>query len=312
MSEYILNLLPVKEEEKKVFEAIAPQAAHVYAGRRTVTPEQIAQATVIFGWIRAKDLKEAACLKWFQTMWAGTDEYEGEGILPPGVILTSSSGSNSQSVAEHMLASLLALCRKLPTYRDNQRQHLWRDEGEMKTISGGTVLVVGAGHLGSAFAGRCRSLGARTIGLKRTVRGPVEGFDQVCPMDRLDELLPQADVVALVLPHNPQTVGLMDGRRLGLMKEDAILISSGRGSVLDQDALARVMGGGKLWGAALDVTVPEPLPEDSPLWDIPNLLLTPHVAGGMRLEITRQNCIKMAQDNLRRYLAGEPLVNRVR
>ena len=312
MSESILNLLPVKEEEKREFEAIAPQAVHVYAGRRTVTPEQIAQATIIFGWVRAGALKKAARLKWFQTMWAGTDEYEGEGILPPGVILTSSSGSNSQGVAEHMLASLLALCRRLPTYRDSQRQHLWKDEGKMKTISGGTVLVVGAGHLGSAFASRCRALGAKTVGLKRTVRGPVEGFDQVYPMDQLDELLPQADVVALVLPHNPQTIGLMDGQRLGLMKEDAILISSGRGSVLDQDALARVMGEGKLWGAALDVTTPEPLPADSLLWDIPNLLLTPHVAGGMRLEITRKNCIKMAQDNLRRYLAGEPLVNRVR
>lgn len=312
MSEYILNLLPVTEEEKQEFESIAPQAVHVYAGRRTVTPEQLAQATVILGWPRPQDMKGAVRLKWFQTMWAGSDEYEGEGILPPGIMLTSSSGSNSQSVAEHMLACLLALCRRLPIYRDSQRAHLWKDEGKMKTISGGTVLVVGAGHLGSAFAGLCRGLGARTVGLKRTVRGPVEGFDQVYPMDRLDELLPQADVVVLVLPHSPQTAGLMDGRRLRLMKEDAILISAGRGTVLDQDALVQVMGEGKLWGAALDVTVPEPLPADSPLWDIPNLILTPHVAGGMRLEITRKNCIQMAQDNLRRYLAGEPLVNRVR
>lgn len=312
MSEYILNLLPVTEEEKQEFESIAPQAVHVYAGRRTVTPEQLAQATVILGWPRPQDMKGAVRLKWFQTMWAGSDEYEGEGILPPGIMLTSSSGSNSQSVAEHMLACLLALCRRLPIYRDSQRAHLWKDEGKMKTISGGTVLVVGAGHLGSAFAGLCRGLGARTVGLKRTVRGPVEGFDQVYPMDQLDELLPQADVVVLVLPHSPQTAGLMDGRRLRLMKEDAILISAGRGTVLDQDALVQMMGEGKLWGAALDVTVPEPLPADSPLWDIPNLILTPHVAGGMRLEITRKNCIQMAQDNLRRYLAGEPLVNRVR
>ena len=312
MSEYILNLLPVTEEEKQEFESIAPQAVHVYAGRRTVTPEQLAQATVILGWPRPQDMKGAVRLKWFQTMWAGSDEYEGEGILPPGIMLTSSSGSNSQSVAEHMLACLLALCRRLPIYRDSQRAHLWKDEGKMKTISGGTVLVVGAGHLGSAFAGLCRGLGARTVGLKRTVRGPVEVFDQVYPMDQLDELLPKADVVVLVLPHSPQTADLMDGRRLRLMKEDAILISAGRGTVLDQDALVQMMGEGKLWGAALDVTVPEPLPADSPLWDIPNLILTPHVAGGMRLEITRKNCIQMAQDNLRRYLAGEPLVNRVR
>ena len=158
----------------------------------------------------------------------------------------------------------------------------------------------------------CRSLGAHTIGLKRNAAGPVSGFDRICPMEQLDELLPQADVVALMLPHSPQTAGLMDDRRIGLMKEDAILLSMGRGSVLDQEALARAMRAGKLWGAALDVTDPEPLPEDSPLWEIPNLILTPHVAGGMRLEITRKICIQMAQDNLRRYLAGEPLKNRVR
>ena len=309
MSECIVNLLPLTQEEKREFEAIAPDAVHIYAGRRSVTEEQLAQATILLGWVRAADLKKAGKLKWFQTMWAGTDEYEGPGTLPEGVILTSSSGSNSRSVAEHMLASVLALCRRLPEYRDSQREHRWQDEGKMRTLLDSTVLVLGAGHVGAAFGAMCRGLGSHTIGVKRHVSGPVEGFDQVCPLEELDSLLPRADVVALTLPHTPQTVGLMDARRIDLMKEDAILISAGRGSVLDQEALARAMQGGKLWGAALDVTVPEPLPADSPLWDIPNLLLTPHVAGGMRLEVT---CIQMAQDNLRRYLAGEPLVNRVR
>ena len=312
MSECIVNLLPLTQEEKREFEAIAPDAVHIYAGRRSVTEEQLAQATILLGWVRAADLKKAGKLKWFQTMWAGTDEYEGPGTLPEGVILTSSSGSNSRSVAEHMLASVLALCRRLPEYRDSQREHRWQDEGKMRTLLDSTVLVLGAGHVGAAFGAMCRGLGSHTIGVKRHVSGPVEGFDQVCPLEELDSLLPRADVVALTLPHTPQTVGLMDARRIDLMKEDAILISAGRGSVLDQEALARAMQGGKLWGAALDVTVPEPLPADSTLWDIPNLLLTPHVAGGMRLEVTRRTCIQMAQDNLRRYLAGEPLVNRVR
>lgn len=312
MSEHILNLLPLKEGDREKFEALAPDAVHVYAGRRSVTPQQLEEATIIFGWPKAEDLHYARNLKWLQTMWAGTDEYEGEGILPAGVIMSSSSGSNSLSVAEHMLASIMALCRRLPTYRDSQKQHRWTDEGMMKTIYGGTVLVVGAGHIGSTFAGMCRALGAHTIGLKRTVRGPVEGFDEVFSLEKLDELLTQADVVALCLPHNAQSAGLMDERRIGLMKDDAILVNAGRGSVLDQDALARAMQNGKLWGAALDVTVPEPLPADSPLWDIPNLMLTPHVGGGMRLEITRKRCIEIALDNLRRYLAGEPLMNRVR
>lgn len=310
MSETILNLLPLHEGEREEFEAIAPDAVHVYAHRSTVTPEQLAAATVIFGWPREADMKQAVSLKWFQTMWAGTEEYDG--FLPEGILFTSSSGSNSRSVAEHMLTGLMAVCRRLPTYLDSQRAHLWKDEGPMKTILGGTVLVAGAGNVGSSFARLCQGLGARTIGLKRTVNGPVEGFDEVRTMDELDALLPQADVVALTLPHSPQTVHLMNESRIALMKDDAVLISAGRGSVLDQDALVKAMKAGKLWGAALDVTDPEPLPADHPLWDMPNLLLTPHVAGGMRLEITRRKCVEMAQENLRRYLAGEKLNNIVK
>ena len=310
MSETILNLLPLHEGEREEFEAIAPDAAHVYARSSTVTPEQLAAATVIFGWPRAESMKQAVSLKWFQTMWAGTEEYAG--FLPEGILFTSSSGSNSRSVAEHMLTGLMAVCRRLPAYLDSQRAHVWKDEGPMKTILGGTVLVLGAGNVGSTFAGLCQGLGAKTIGLKRSVTGPVAGFDEVRPMDELDALLPQADVAALTLPHSPQTAGLMNADRIARMKDDAILISAGRGSVLDQDALVRAMTAGKLWGAALDVTDPEPLPDNSPLWDVPNLLLTPHVAGGLRLEITRRKCVEMAQENLRRYLAGEPLKNLVK
>lgn len=311
MSEYILNLLPLQPEDRTAFEQAAPSAVHIYAGRRTVTPEQLAQATVILGWPRPQDLAQCQNLKWLQTMWAGTEEYTAPGILPPGAALTSSSGSNSQSVAEHMLACLLALCRKLPQCRDNQLKEQWVDLGNMKTISGATVLVVGAGHIGSQFASRCRALGAYTIGLKRDLSRPVEGFDQLYTMQRLDELLPQADVVALSLPHSSATVGLMDARRLSLMKPDAILLNAGRGSVLDQDALLSLLQSGRLWGAALDVTDPEPLPAGHPLWSTPNLLLTPHLAGGMRLELTRKNCVQMALDNLQRYLSGQSLHNRV-
>ena len=309
MAEMILNLLPVNEEEKAEFQALAPGYRHVYAGRRTVTPEQLAQAEVLFGWPRPADLEKAAALKWFQTMWAGADEYAGH--LPEGAMLTNSSGSNARSVAEHMLAGTMALCRKLPQYRDHQRDHSWKDEGKMKTLLDSRVLVVGAGHIGSIYASLCGAMGAHTIGLKRTP-APVQGFHEVRAMSELDDLLPAADVVALVVPHSPSTVGLMDERRLSLMKDDAILISSGRGTVLDQDALARAMKDGKLWGAALDVTEPEPLPAESELWDIPNLIITPHVAGGMRLEITRKACINMALDNLKRYVNGEELKNRVK
>lgn len=312
MSEYILNLMPLKEGEAAWFEQAAPGAVHVCANRKQVTDQQYEQATAILGWPVEEDLKRCPNLKWVHCMWAGVDMYLAPGILPDGVMLTGSAGSNSQSVAEHMLASLLALCRKLPQCRDAQQAHVWCKIPKCRTLSGATVLVVGAGHVGSAFAALCRGMNARTIGLKRTVNGPVEGFDQVYPMERLDDLIPQADVVALCLPHAPETVQLMNRERLAAMKEDAMLLSAGRGSVLDQDALLELLQEGKFWGVALDVTEPEPLPADHPLWDAPNLLLTPHVAGGLRLDITRDNCIRMALDNLERYMKGEPLIQQVR
>lgn len=309
MAEVILNLLPVTESEKKEFQQIAPEATHWYARRSTVTPEQLAQATILFGWPRPSDLQRAPNLKWFQTMWAGSDEYIH--AIPEGVLLTSSSGSNKRSVAEHMLSCTLALCRRLPQYRDSQRAAVWQDEGPMKSLFQSTVLVLGTGNIGSLYGSMCQKLGAYTIGVKRRVTQPVEGFDELFSMEQLDFLLPRADVVALILPHSPQTEGLMTWERLSLLKDDAILLNCGRGSVLDHDALAALMQGGKLWGAALDVTQPEPLPQDSPLWQIPNLLITPHVAGGMRLEHTRRACIELAQENLRRFQAGEPLKNLV-
>ncbi len=312
MSDYILNLLPLNDGERDAFEQAAPDAVHVYAGRRTATPEQYREATVILGWPRPADLSRCENLRWMQSMWAGTDEYVTAGTLPQGIVLTNSAGANSQSVAEHMLASLLALYRRLPESRDHQNEGKWVDVGKMKSICGATVLVVGAGHVGSCFAGLCKALGAGTVGLKRTVTGPVAGFDRVDTIDRLDELLPQADVVALCLPNSGSTTGLMDARRLGLMREDAVLLNAGRGNVIDHQALMDTLNGGRLWGAALDVTDPEPLPDGHPLWSTPRLLITPHVAGGLRLEVTRENCVRMALENLKRYVNGEPLKNQVK
>lgn len=308
MPEYILNLLPLTEQERSTFESTLPNAAWEYSRRSTVTQEQLSHATIIFGAPKPKELIYATRLNWLQSQWAGVDEYAAPGILADGVLLSCCVGAYDQTVSEHMLTTLLALLRKLPMYRDNQRAHLWRDLGSMRTICGATVLVVGAGHIGTAFARLCRALGAHTVGLKRTVAGSIDGFDQLAPIDELDRWLPQADVVALILPHTPETVGLMNERRLRLMKPDAILLSDGRGSVLDEAALARTLADGHLWGAALDVTSTEPLPDSSPLWDCPNLLLTPHVAGGMRLEVSRANAVQFCLENFKRYLQRQPLV----
>lgn len=308
MSEHILNMFPLSPEERPLFEALMPDAVWEYPHRNTVTDEQLSKATIIMGWPKAEELYKAKNLHWLQALWMGVDEFVAPGILPDHVTVTACVGAYRQTVSEHMLTTLLSLCRKLPQYRDCQLQHQWKDLGKVRTIRGSTVLVVGAGVIGSEFAKLCKCMGAHTVGLKRTVTDPVDGFDELDTMDHLDDRLPQADVVALIVPHTPETVHLLDERRIALMKPDAILISDGRGTVLDQDALAAAMNAGHLWGAALDVTAPEPLPSDSPLWDIPNLLLTPHVAGGIRMEVSRKSAVDFALSNFKRYVNHEPLL----
>ncbi len=311
MSDYILNLLPATPEEKAEFEAITPHATHVYAGRTTLTTEMLNQATVIMGWPRPADVASAHNLRWFHSMWAGTDEYVGKIDFPHGCLLSSSAGTNAHAVSEHMLGCLLALYRRIPEARDGQKNHQWVSIGNMKTLLNSTVLVVGAGNIGQRFGKLCQGMGGYTIGVQRTAAPAPDGFHQLHTIDKLDELLPQADVVALCLPQTPETDHIINGHRLSLMKDESVLLNMGRGNAVEQTALIAALESGKLWGAALDVTNPEPLPSDHPLWDAPNLLITPHCAGGMRLELTRKNAICLAQENLRRYLAGDTLINKI-
>ena len=315
----VLNLLPLTGEERAAFTAAAPDFRHLFRPVDLVTPramagarEDYAAADVILGCPAEEKLAAARRLKWLQMWSAGADRYLAPGVLPHPVALTTAVGAYGPAVSEHMLAMLLALYKRLPEY-DRQRQgRLWADAGPARSLIGQTVLVGGTGDIGVHFARLCRALGAAEIvGLHRSGE-PVAGFDEAFPLSAIDSLLPRADVVALALPQAPETVHIMDRRRLFLMKEGAILLNGGRGSAIDPEGLNQVLNAGRLWGAALDVTEPEPLPADSPLWDQPDLLLTPHVAGGLHLEGTRERIVAIALENLKRYLAGEPLKNRMK
>lgn len=310
--EQILNLLNLTPEEQVAFSTAASGYDQRFLpGGAGLTAADCAGAGIILGNPPAALLRDCGALRWLQTRSAGADPYSAPGVLPQGAVLTTASGAYGHSVSEHMFALLLSLMKRLPAYRDQQSTGQWRDLGPVQTLADARVLVVGTGDLGSSFARLCKALGARTTGVRRDASKPAEGIDEMFGFDSLDGLLPQADVAALMLPHAPQTARLFDRARLLRMKPTAILLNGGRGSVLDCAALAQVLAEGHLWGAGLDVTDPEPLPADHPLWAQPRALITPHTAGGNHLADTERRVAAIALDNLKRFLAGEELKNRV-
>ena len=318
--ETILHLLPLTGAQKAAFQAAAPESEHLFlptndrGGASSIPQEWQERTTILLGYVPPDQLKTFPNLKWVQSWNAGVDPYLAPGVLPGGVRLTSAVGAYGPAVSEHMLAMLLAIYKRLPAYRDQQRAHIWADLGPVGSLAGKTVLVAGAGDIGRHFARLVRALGAqRVIGLRRSAGCPVEGFDEIYGLGALDGLLPQADVVALALPHTPETAGLMSKARLLAMRPGAVLLNAGRGSAVDCTALAEVLCSGRLLGAGLDVTDPEPLPPGHPLWEAPSLLLTPHTAGGYNhMEATLERIKAIFLDNLRRYVEGRTLRNQVR
>ena len=311
--ERILNALVLTPEQRAAFEAAAPGCEQLFMKDADITAGDLARVTVVLGNPSVAAVQAGGgSIRWMHTRSAGADQYMPAGVLPEGAILSSSVGAYGTSVSEHMFAMLLSIMKRLPAYRDQQHQELWQRAGTARTLHGATVLIGGAGDIGSSFAVLCKAMGARTIGIRRNVNKPAEGIDEMAGMDDLDRLLPEADVVALVFPRSPETDGLMNYDRIKLMKPDAILLNAGRGTAIDCEALARALEEGHLFGAGLDVTEPEPLPAGHPLWQQPRALITPHVAGGNSLAITADKIAAIALDNLKRYLAGDPVKNRLK
>ena len=306
--ELILNLLTLNETQRESFLRAAEGCEQIFAPNgvledgRPIPPELYRRAAVILGNPTVKELAVCENLRLLQTKSAGTEQYQKPGVLPEGAALLSASGAYGHSVSEHMFAMLLALMKRLPAYRDRQRDGIWSDLGPVKTLAGARVLCVGTGDLGSSFARLCKALGANTWGIRRDVGKSAGGIDEMYSMDRLDDLLPQADVAALMLPHAADTVHLMDRRRLLLMKKDAILLNGGRGTAVDCTALAEVLEDGHLWGACLDVTDPEPLPAGHPLWTQERAVLTPHTAGGDHLADTADRIAAIALEHFAAFM----------
>ncbi len=306
---HVLVVMPVEESQRAALESSAPGAEFTYASAPTA--EQVERADAIIGNVRPALLEHAKNLKLLQLNSAGSNPYLHLPSVCPGARLCCATGAYGLAISEHMMGMLLMLMKKLALYRDNQFEGRWQDLGGVSSVYGANVLVVGMGDIGTSFARLCAAFGAHVTGIRRRAGEKPDFVEAVHTMDALDALLPEADVVFLSLPETPETIGLMDERRFSLLKPSAFLLNCGRGSVIDQSALLRAVRSGKLAGAAMDVTTPEPLSQDHPLWREPRIIITPHISGQYHLVETHRRIIALACRNLRAMQQGDALESEV-
>jgi phosphoglycerate dehydrogenase-like enzyme len=263
--------------------------------------------------LRPDQFKAAHKLKWIHCPAAAVHQFIYPELVNSDVVLTNGRDVHGPVVAEHVMALIFALAKKLHQAARFQQRHIWGQEPmwnslpRPREIAGATLGLVGLGSIGRAVARHASALGMRVIATREhPEKGRPEAVDEVLPSSKLTALLAQSDYVVLAAPVTSETHHLMDAPRLSEMKPDACLINVGRGQLLDEAALAQALRDEKIGGAALDVFDTEPLPSVSPLWDLENLLITPHTAGLAEKLWERQ--YDLFSENLRRYLTHQPLL----
>lgn len=304
-------LIPVEERHKKILENAAPEYRFCYRTPETVTREELDESDILIGNPPASFLHGSPRLKWLQCNSAGTEPFLQPGVLYPDTLLTNATGAYGLAISEHMLGMLLELFKKLHLYRDAQHLHQWKSLGRVRSIEGSIVLVLGMGDIGGEFARKVKALGATVIGVRRTDTRKPDYVDELYLTEELDRMLPRADVVAVALPGNGETAGMLNRKRIESMKEGAVLLNVGRGVIVDTEALCDALESGHLGGAGLDVTDPEPLPENHRLWNLPNAVITPHISGFYHLPETLERIVRISAENLEAYRSGRPLRNQV-
>ena len=247
-------------------------------------------------------------LRWYCCSYAGVDPYCKDPSLfaNPDCMLTNSN-CYGVTIAEHVIMVLLMLLRRMPEYEEVVRNRGWENQLPIRSIRDGSFTILGTGNIGVNVADRLRGMGAaRITGLSRSGRAQ-EGFDEVLPISRLDEILPRTQTLIMALPGTAETAHILNRARIALLPQGAYVINVGRGSAVEQEPLVEALNAGVLGGAALDVMDPEPLPQDHSLWSARNMILTPHVSGNMTLGYTCDRNVELFCQDLENYAAGRPL-----
>lgn len=313
----MLVLFPCAPEVRETLIAAAGDASEILFREPSWTVEEyraaLKKAHIIIGEPRNEDFAFCENLELMHSPSSGVNYYMDGGKFPEGAILCCMTGGYGNVLAEHLLALVLSLCRRLPEYHDQQKLHKWELRRYDKQLEDCTLLILGAGDIGTTVAEWMRPMVGKIIGVRRVERAYPACYDQMVTLDRLDAVLGEADIIVCALPHTPQTIGLLNEDRLRKMKKDAVLVNGGRGSLIDQEALCRLLDEGWFWGVGLEVTSPEPLPEAHPLWDQSRVVITPHAAGNSFAPDSPlvRKIWKFIIPNVCRYLRGEAPENRV-
>jgi phosphoglycerate dehydrogenase-like enzyme len=270
----------------------------------------VAAAEVMFDAYRPRsdDLpRRAPRLRWIQFSSSGVAGFiHSMGLGPADILVTNAAGIHARALAEFVLFAMLYFAKRLPRVLADQRARRW-ERFALDTLPGKTLGVVGLGRVGDEVKRLAQALGVRVVATRRSAEAARPGLGETYPPDELPRLLAESDYVALTVPLTPDTTGLIGEAELAMMKPGAVLINVARGQVVDEPALVRALREARLGGAALDVFTVEPLPPDSPLWDLPNVLVTPHSMSTALDE--NERVVDLFCDNLARYLAGAPLRN---
>ena len=309
MKVLVLSRLLEDRHREKIDETIVKVGAQCcYALDEDDVPENFEDAEVIYGYGMGI-AKKSKDLKWLCVPSAGVDYLmKPDCFANEDCLLTNSSGSYGVSIAEHIIAVSLMMMRRLTEFHAETLKGEWKSPRPQKSLKDCNITVLGTGDIGTCFAKRARAFEPKSlIGVNRSGENPEKAFDYVGDVSKLDTYLNETELLVMSLPDTPETRGILSAERLKKLPEGAFIVNVGRGSAIDEDALADLLDAGVLGGAALDVFQTEPLPADSRLWKTKNLLITPHVAGNLTVAHTIDKNVEMFCEDLENYAAGRPL-----
>jgi phosphoglycerate dehydrogenase-like enzyme len=290
-----------------------PQASVVNLPDYDRVDEEIVDAEIAISWsIRPEQIAAAKKLRWIHSPAAAVNQLMFPELINSDIILTNAREVHGPVVAEHVIALIFALAKKIPSSVRLQEKHIWGQQilwdevPRVREVAGATLGLIGLGSIGRAVVKSAKALGMKVIAVREHPEKGSEGADAVYGPSQLDAIFRQADYIVLAAPVTDSTKATANADRLALMKPEACLINVGRGPLVDEPALASALRARKIGGAALDVFPKEPLPADSPLWDVPNLLITPHTAA--LTDKLWERHYALFSENLRRYMDGSPLL----